>query len=279
MSRGASAGRGRRSTSAGPVRCGAVPLGRRSAAAVPVRGRVARGGPVAAVLAVLVLAGCGEDEAALAAPDGLPSFGAPVSAAPVTGAGPATSAELLNRLLSSTDLPGSFTPLPPREPGAGASTDATDPAACVAVLTPLAAQAPGARADAAVQYAGPDFSSIDIDAAAYPADGVAPAMATVQRTLHDCVRFTDVPPPGSAGDPPITYEVAPFDQPAAGDSSTAYQVLVRSDELTLHSAVALVQVGDTIAQIAVTAPESVQPEVLSALTAQQVRRLRGIAGP
>ncbi|MEV0360610.1 hypothetical protein AB0H71_31595 [Nocardia sp. NPDC050697] len=239
-----------------------------------------RFGPAgAAALAVLVLAGCGDDEPAPASAGGLPSFGAPVTAAPVTGTGPAGPAELLNRLLSSTDLPGSFTPLPPRDPGTGATADATDPAACVAVLTPIAAQAPGARADAAVQYAGPDFSSIDIDAAAYPADGVASALAAVQRTLRDCVTFADATPPESADDPRITYEVAPFDQPAAGDSSTAYQVLVRADELTLHSAVALVQVGDTLTQIAVTAPESVQPEVLSALTAQQVRRLRGIAGP
>ncbi|MFC8532281.1 hypothetical protein [Nocardia sp. NPDC057227] len=242
-------------------------------------GRAARG-PAGVVLVALVVAGCGDDEPAAPAPsDGLPSFGAPVTAAPVAGPGPAGSAELLNRLLSSTDLPGSFTPLPARDPGTGASTDATDPAACVAVLTPVAAQAPGARADAAVQYAGPDFSSIDIDAAAYAADGVGPALATVQRTLRECVGFTDATPPENADDPSITYEVAPFDQPAAGDSSTAYQVLVRADELTLHSAVALVQVGDTLTQIAVTAPESVQPEVLSALTAQQVRRLRGIAGP
>ncbi|MFC8046938.1 hypothetical protein [Nocardia sp. NPDC057353] len=258
-----------------------VPLSRgyRNRSARPSGSRL----PVAAVLAALVLAGCADDgEPAPAAPEpgaGLPSFGAPATAAPVTGTGPAGSAELLNRLLSGTDLPGSFTPLPPRATGGAAGTDATDPAGCVAVLTPIARQVPGARADAAVQYAGPDFSSIDIDAAAYPADGVAPALAAVQRTLRECVRYTDVPPPDAAGDPPITYEVAPFDQPAAGDSSTAYQVLVRSDDLTLHSAVALVQVGDALAQIAVTAPESVQPEVLTALTTQQVRRLRGIAGP
>ncbi|WP_280407546.1 hypothetical protein, partial [Nocardia brasiliensis] len=180
------------------------------------------------------------------------------------------------QLPTGADLPRDYPAWPPRAAAPpGAPTTPTDPADCAKVLTPLGEQRPGALAQAAIQYAGPNFSSIDIDAASYRNDAVAPAFAQMQATLRQCVHYSGA----DATDIPIDYRVGGLTPPRAGDAATAFQVRTSSEGLTLHSAVAIVQVGATLAQIAVTAPEAVDERVLSELTAAQVRKLQGVPGP
>ncbi len=54
------------------------------------------------------------------------------------------------------------------------------PHRCANVLDTVARQARGAVADAESNFSGPDFTSIDIDAASYPGSGAAEAFSTIQ---------------------------------------------------------------------------------------------------
>lgn len=238
---------------------------------------IRRRGLLAALAPLVVVAGCGSDEPAAAGKPELPALGPVVTAAPVASAPETDSARLRERLLGDTDLPAGFTALPPSaDTGAGAvSGSPTNPAECVKVLAPLGAQSSGALARASTQYAGPNFSSIDIDAASYPPDTVAAAFSEVQETLRRCAHYVSA----DGSDIPVDYRIGGLAQPPAGDACAPFQVRTTSDDLTLGSSVAIVQVGSTLTQVAVTAPESVDPGVLSALTAAQVRRLQGVAGP
>ncbi len=233
-------------------------------------------GLLTAAASVVLAAGCGAPEPAAASPE-LPPLGPVVAAAPVTVAPETDSGRLRDQLLGDADLPSGFTALPPRADAGMASADAspTNPAECAKVLTPLGAQQPGALAQASTQYAGPNFSSIDIDAAAYPRDAVPGAFSAVQEILRRCAHYSGA----DATDIAVEYRIGGLAQPPAGDAVAAFQVRTTSDGLTLGSSVAIVQVGSTLVQVAVTAPEAVDPGVLSALTAAQVRRLKGVAGP
>ncbi|WP_063053728.1 sensor domain-containing protein [Nocardia arthritidis] len=233
-----------------------------------------------AVAYVALVVGCGSAEPAEPAEPGAPELPPPasaVSAVPVTAAPETDSGRLGARLLGEADLPSGFTALPPRA-GAGTAptgASATKPAECAKVLTPLGAQYSGALAQASTQYAGPNFSSIDIDAASYPPDALPAAFSAVQETLRRCTRYSS----DDATDIAVDYRIGGLTQPPVGDAAGAFQVRATSEGLTLGSSVAIVQVGSTLLQVAVTAPEVVDPAVLSALTAAQVRRLQGGAGP
>jgi hypothetical protein len=230
-----------------------------------------------AVASVALVVGCGSAEPAEPKAHELPPLGPAVAAVPVTAAPETDSARLGARLLGDADLPSGFTALPPRAASGSASTgtSATNPAECARVLTPLGAQYSGALAQAATQYAGPNFSSIDIDAASYPADSLPVAFSAVQETLRRCTRYSG----DDATDIAVDYRIGGLAQPPVGDAAGAFQVRATSEGLALGSSVAIVQVGSTLLQVAVTAPEAVDPAVLSALTAAQVRRLQGSAGP
>ncbi len=233
-------------------------------------------GLLTAAASVVLGAGCGSPEPAAESP-GLPPLGPVVAAAAVTGSPETDSDRLRDRLLGDADLPSGFTALPPRAEAGMATTDAspTNPAECAKVLTPLGAQQSGALAQASTHYAGPNFSSIDIDAASYQQDTVAGAFSAVQETLRRCAHYSGA----DATDIAVEYRIGGLTQPPAGDAAAAFQVRTTSEGLTLGSSVAIVQVGSTLVQVAVTAPEAVDPGVLSALTAAQVRRLKGVAGP
>ncbi|MGQ4617136.1 hypothetical protein [Nocardia sp. R7R-8] len=234
-------------------------------------------GLLAALAPLLVATGCGSGDRARPGPPELPALGPVVAAAPVTTAPETDSARLRGLLLADTDLPAGFTAsAPPADTGGGATgASPTNPAECVKVLAPLGAQRSGALARASTQYAGPNFSSIDIDAASYPPDAVAAAFSEAQEILRRCAHYVGA----DGSDIPIDYRIGGLVQPRAGDACAPFQVRTTSDDLTLGSSAAIVQVGSTLVQVAVTAPESVDPGVLSALTAAQVRRLRGVAGP
>lgn len=225
--------------------------------------------------AVLGASACGADDApATSAPPAPPALGAAVPAGAGTGAPITDSAVLAAGLLGTPDLPTDFTAMAPRtgdSVAAGADLAPTTPAECAKILVPLAAQYPGSTAAAQASYAGPDFSSIDVDGAAYPDAALAPAFASFQALVSRCASYSGADGTGIH----IEYRTGALPQPAAGDASTAFQVNTSSEGLTLYSAVSLVQVGNTLVQIAVTAPSAVEPGVLTDVTAAQVRKLRG----
>ncbi|MFI6165812.1 hypothetical protein ACIBCN_03395 [Nocardia sp. NPDC051052] len=231
---------------------------------------------VLAAATTALVAACGSSKSAAPESPGLPPLGPAVTAAPVTADPIANADRLHDQLLTSTNLPPNFTMLPTRaEAPAGAHDSPTDPAECAKVLTPLGAQQAGSLAKASIQYSGPNFSSVDIDAASYPNHAVASAFSEVQATLRRCLHYSG----NDATDIAADYRVGGLTAPRVGDAAAAFQVRTTSDGLTLHSSVAIVQVGCTLVQVAVTAPEPVEDGVLSDLTAVQVRRLQGVPGP
>ncbi|MEU7768450.1 hypothetical protein AB0B25_25525 [Nocardia sp. NPDC049190] len=238
-------------------------------------------GLLLAVASTALVSGCGSAQPDTPELPELPPLGSVLVAAAVTAAPESDSNRLRGLLLDEANLPPNFTALPPRADlpqGVTASASGaspTNPAECAVLLTPLGAQRHDALAQASIHYAGPSFSSIDIDAASYSGEALADAFSEAQAIVRRCARYSGA----DDSDTRVDYRVGGLAQPPAGDASTAFQVRTSSDGLILGSSVAIVQVGSTLAQVAVTAPESVDPGVLSALTAAQVRRLRGVAGP
>lgn len=195
------------------------------------------------------------------------------TAAPGTGEVVRDSARLSAALLAATDLPGDFTAMPPRTESDEAAVPAeapTDPADCARLLTPIARQWPGSAAAASVQFAGPSFATIDIDAASYPDSALDAAFTALQERPRRCATYT-----GEDAGMRIDYRATALAQPSTGDASSAFTLTATSDGLTLTSATSLVQVGNTLVQVVVTAPEDVDPGVLADLTAAQVSKLRG----
>ncbi|MBF6588751.1 hypothetical protein IU414_28815 [Nocardia farcinica] len=242
-------------------------------------GRVRIGVAALAVAGALLVTGCGADTEDAAAPPPAAPLGTVVPAAPATGE-PFTSPDALAlRLLADTELPAGMTAAydPSTDaPGQQAGVPApTTPPGCGKVLMELGHQRPEALAWTAVAYNGPDFASIDIDAASYRPEAVGPAFTAVQETLRGCTEYFGE----DADDARIDYRLGALAQPPAGDAATAFELRMTSEGLTLVAHVALVQVGTTLAQISVTAPESSDPALLAELTAAQVRKLRGVTEP
>ncbi|MFI2478059.1 hypothetical protein [Nocardia xishanensis] len=232
---------------------------------------------LSAVAGVTVVAGCGAEDEQPPLPT-LPPLGPAVAAAPVNGSPTTDPAELARRLLGPADLPGLTPVLDPRGPGqpeqAGPIAE-TRPAQCARVLLPLAEQGTEPLTWNTVAYNGPNFSSIDIDAASYSPEKMPAAFSAVQQTLRECTEYSGSDADGTA----IEYWLGALDQPPVGDASTAFQLRTASAGFTLVSLVSIVQVGPVLAQVTITAPESVEPAALTDLTADQVARLRGVAGP
>ncbi|MFD3593341.1 hypothetical protein ACFWU5_11475 [Nocardia sp. NPDC058640] len=231
-----------------------------------MRGSALRFG--AAVSACVGLVGCGSDD-----PAGSGPFSAAVTAAPGTGNVVRDAAQLSAGLLDAADLPGDFAVVPSRgeadEPAVPPNA-LTDPPDCARLLSPIAQQWPGSAATASVQFAGPSFATIDIDAASYSNAALAPAFDALQAQPRRCTSYS-----GDDAGVRIEYRTAALAVPAAGDASSAFTVTATSEGLTLTSATSIVQVGNTLVQLVITAPEVVDPGVVSDLTAAQVRKLRG----
>ncbi|MFC9999178.1 hypothetical protein [Nocardia sp. NPDC127526] len=236
-------------------------------------GSLTAGAAAVLVSAVAVtVSACGSEESA--AP--LPSFG-PVVRPPHATAAPITDSVVLrNDLLDVGQLPNGYAALNDPPPGASGGAGArTDPPQCAKVLAPVSEQVPGAAADAVAQFSGPDFASVDIDAASYANGGAAQAFSAMQTLLRECTTYSGK----DADDTAVEFRVGGLDQPGEGDASTAFRVNTTSSGLTLYSAVSLAMVGSTIVQIAMSGAAEPDPQQLSALTAAQVRKLRGVAGP
>ncbi|NKY86252.1 sensor domain-containing protein [Nocardia veterana] len=228
----------------------------------------------AAVLAGVVagVSACGGHD------DGLPALPATVTAPPITSPAVTDSDVLRSLLLGPADVPAGFTPLDDAAPGNGAmpqDRSRTDPARCAKVLAPLGDLHSRPSARGAVHYSSPNFASIDIDIASYADGGAAQAFSAVQQLLHDCRSYSGTDADGTS----VDYRVGGLDQPKAGSASTSFQVRTTSDGMSLYSAATVAVVGSSIVQIAETSPAQVDPAALQDLTAKQMRRLQGVAGP
>ncbi|MEU4600078.1 hypothetical protein [Nocardia sp. NPDC023988] len=235
-----------------------------------MRSALARAVAVASACAALAACSSTSDDCGASCATTWP---APAAAAPGSGLVVRDQAQLSAGLLAAIDLPGDFTAVPPRSAGDDAAMPAdapTDPADCGRLLTPIAQQWPGSAAAASVQFAGPSFATIDIDAASYPDTALAAAFDSLQSRPRRCTSYT-----GDDAGVRIDYRTGPLEQPPVGDAGSAFTLTATSEGLTLTSATSLVQVGNTLVQVVVTAPEEVDPGVLADLTAAQVRKLRG----
>lgn len=209
--------------------------------------------------------------------EGVPAPTVPAGATPITD-----NAFLAGRLLTIADLPAGWTgydlpPLDPSSPGASAEDrSSTDPADCGAVLAPIATAVPGGVSAASVTYGGPDFSSLDQDAASYDGDGAARAFASIQDTLARCGEFSGTDADGVR----VDYRVGAStlftgaDATAPGDATVAARLQVTSDGVELTTDAVITLVGASVTQTVATGLEPVDPQLIRALATTAADRLR-----
>lgn len=247
-------------------------------------GRVNGGAAATATLTLaVVLAACGS-------PDDEPTSTAnvpPEVAAPATpGAGPITDENALRAALpTAADLAPGFAALPdtPGEPTGGADAGAdsgpaadassTEPARCANVLDTVARQVPGAVGAAEVNFSGPGFTTVDVDAASYADRGAAEAFAAVQTTLQDCATFDGTDALGTA----VEYRLEPLGPPEAGDAATAFRVTTTSEGFTLVSDAVVTVVDSTVVQVVTTGPDALTGDDSAALARTTAERVRAAA--
>lgn len=228
------------------------------------------------------LTACGSSEpepgtGSTAAPADL---GPAVTAPAEPAAGPVTDPDALHAaLLTADDLPIGFVALPGVDrqdadaDGAGVTQPTTNPTRCANVLDTIARQARGSSADAESNFSGPDFTSIDIDAASFPENGAAEAFSTVQATLRECTAYT-----GTDGDEiAVDYRIEPLAMPTVGDASTAIRLVTTSDGFSLLSDAVVAVVDSTVVQVVATGPEPIDRGVLEALARSSAERIRAAA--
>ncbi|MFF0817060.1 sensor domain-containing protein [Rhodococcus sp. NPDC003318] len=235
-------------------------------------------GGVAAVTALAVaslLTGCGGDAAST--PD-LPSVTTVAPPAP-TDVSVLDSAALDAALLTADDLPVGFAALPDPVADLGlpsASEDpepdrsSTDPQRCADVLAEIADQVDGASARAVARFTGPDFTSVDTDAAVYPDGAAGAAFTAVQDTFTACGQYTGTDADGYA----VQYRLGGLDQPSVGDASVAVRLETTSDGFTMTSDAVIAVVGPTLLQVVATGQEPVDPAVLAELARTAVDKLK-----
>ncbi|TSE01231.1 hypothetical protein FOS14_05755 [Skermania sp. ID1734] len=243
--------------------------------------KLIRCAPVAIALTILV-AGCSHGDDSAAQDPALSPLPARV-AAPSTATAPpvADSAQLQSALLTVADLPPGFAQLPAGPPGDPTgprdSNDKshTDPAECANILAPVAQQFRGASANAVSRFGGPNFASIDIDAASYPASGVGQAFAAVQHTLRDCGHYSGTDADGIAVENWVGGSVQ---QPRIGDAAVTYRVITSSDGVRLTTDAVVAVVGSTVMQLAAAGQTAIDPALLATLANKQAERLRSGTG-
>ncbi|MFC9833496.1 sensor domain-containing protein [Rhodococcus sp. NPDC127530] len=243
-----------------------------------------RRGPVAAscsVFAVLALSACSSNASGDAdATASLAPLGPVVTAAPGSAGTPfADQAALKAALLDVGDLPVGFTPVPDPEddlglPPASESTDSdkssTNPAECGTVLSPVTDQPAGAVASASGWFTGPDFATIDQDAASYGTGADASqAFAAVQDRLTGCTEYTGTDADGVQ----VQYRVGGREQQPAGDASVAFRLVTTSEGVSLVSDVVVVVVGSTVTQLVATGQDPIDAGVFDDLTSTAVTKL------
>lgn len=240
---------------------------------------------VAGIVLAASVTACGGDDSNTAAPTPSgPPLKPSVTAPPTASAPPISDAVKLSAsLLAAPDLPAGFVPIadPGQDPAEPAGPDAdkpdksrTEPKECAAVLSPVSDQQAGSVSRAESRFTGPDFSSIDIDAASYPAPGGGGAFARVQDLFGLCRSYSGTDADGIS----VQYALSSIDQPAAGDASVAVRATTTSEGLSLTSDVVVAVVGSTVVQISATGQQPIDPAVLTSVVSKQVDRLRGAPG-
>lgn len=238
---------------------------------------------------IALMAGCGGNEPGeegASSPTDQPSSG-PISVIPAPDPllGPPISdpAELTAVMLSLEQLPDGFStiPDPVRDLGLDPAPEydspdrsSTDPSQCAAVLAPVSEQFDGAAASASARFSGPDFSSIDEDAASYPDRGAADAFTTVQNSLSGCTEFSGTDADGIE----VDYTVSAREQTQVGDASTSVRLSTSSGGFTLVSDVVLAVVDSTVVQVVVTDQQGPDPATVSAVAELAVDRIRSANG-
>ncbi|RZK94092.1 MAG: sensor domain-containing protein [Rhodococcus sp. (in: high G+C Gram-positive bacteria)] len=233
------------------------------------------------LLAVLALSGCSSDASGDAgATASLAPLGPAVTAAPDAAGTPfADQAALKAALLDVGDLPAGFTPvpdpeddlgLPPASESADSDKSSTDPAECSAVLSPVADQHTGAVASASGWFTGPNFATIDQDAASYGTGADASqAFTAVQDRLAGCTEYSGTDADGVQ----VQYRVGGREQQPAGDASVAFRLVTTSEGVSLVSDVVVAVVGSTVTQLVATGQEPIDAGVLNDLTSTAVTKL------
>ncbi|MFC9790022.1 sensor domain-containing protein [Rhodococcus sp. NPDC127528] len=245
-----------------------------------IRKRYVGAGSIALTALTLSLTACGGGSEAQ------PAASAPVltATAPATpNAGPIGDRNRLQAaLLTTAELPAGFVALPdpvhdlglpPATTAAGADKSSTTPQECAQVLREVADQSPGSLARAAARFGGPDFASVDTDAASYPATGAAQAFTRVQSTLTQCTTYSGTDADGVH----VDYRLGGLDQPTIGDASTAVRLTTSSDGVTMTSDVIIAVVGSTVLQVVASGQRPVEPAVLTGLARTAADRIRGAA--
>ncbi|MDV7197931.1 sensor domain-containing protein [Rhodococcus kroppenstedtii] len=247
---------------------------------------------VAGMVSVAVLAGCSTDapdtdESTESTPPAPRVDLAPFEPVPVptvaSGATPIVdNAFLAGRLLTIADLPAGWTgydlpPLDPSAPGATAEDrSSTDPADCAAVLAPIATAIPGGISAASVSYGGPNFASLDQDAASYDGDGAVTAFGRIQDALARCGTFSGTDADGVR----VDYRVGASDllsgpdAVAPGDAAVAARIQVTSDGVELTTDAVITLVGATVTQIVATGLDPVDADLVRGLATTAADRLR-----
>lgn len=234
-----------------------------------------RAGCLVALLAVApALGACGSDDPDAALP--------PVTTVAAPGATATTAVDqagLPHALLGVGDLPAGFAALPDPVADLGlpaaaqdseSDRSSTDPQKCSGVLAPIADQVPGATARGVARFTGPDFSSIDTDAAAYAESGAAQVFTTVQDTLAACRDYSGTDADGVA----VHYRLGGLDQPAVGDASVAVRLETSSEGFTMTSDTVIAVVGAAVVQVTATGQQPIEPAVLTDLARTAVDKLR-----
>ncbi|EKT80219.1 hypothetical protein WSS_A23173 [Rhodococcus opacus M213] len=247
-------------------------------------GFLMRRGPVAvscSLFAVLALSACSSSASGDAGDTAsLAPLGPVVTAAPDAAGTPfADQVALKAALLDVGDLPVGFTPapdpeddlgLPPASESADSDKSSTDPAECGAVLSPVADQRAGAVASASDWFTGPEFATIDQDAASYGTGADASqAFAAVQDRLAGCTEYTGTDADGVQ----VQYRVGGREQQPAGDASMAFRLVTTSEGVSLVSDVVVVVVGSTVTQLVATGQDPIDAGVFDDLTSTAVSKL------
>ncbi len=233
-----------------------------------------------AAASMITVAGCGlSGDASETVP--LSEVGPIVPAPdPLRGSPITDTAALAGAMLVSKELPDGYVliPDPVRDLGLdpapeydAADKSGTDPQSCAEVLAAITQQSPGAAADAEVRFSGPDFSSIDEDAASYTDNGAADTFAAVQETFADCGTYTGTDADGIV----VDYRLGGREQNAIGDASTSVRLETKSEGFTLVSEAVVAIVDRTVFQLVVTSQHGVTPEALTTLAIKAADKIRG----
>lgn len=235
------------------------------------------------VLGVLSLvgiaaAGCSTEEPARA-PEPAPSVVAapdPLLGAPITDSG-----ALARAMLDLGDLPDGFSQIPdpvqdlgldPAPEYDSPDKSGTDPAECAAVLAPISEQQGGAASNAVARFSGPNFSSIDEDAASYSDTGTAEAFTAIQQAWAGCTTFSGTDADGVS----VDYALAGREQSSVGDASASVRLTTSSEGFTLISDVVVAVVDSTVVQIVVSDQSGLEPETVTAVAEAAVERIRSV---